>query len=313
MDIIALKYQEMIREEALRLGFSDIGFAPVEHLCDDELHLKQWLNDGFQAGMEYMNNHFEKRVNPSLLVEGARSVISLLVNYKPDQKQRADVPQIATYAFGKDYHFTLKEKMQVLFDFIKANIFPQLDGRCFVDSAPVLDRAWAVKSGLGWIGKNTNLIHRKHGSYVFIGELITNLALPATDPIKAACGNCTRCIDACPTGALVAPYRLDANKCISFQTIENRGEIPEQLVVKFQNRVYGCDICQEVCPWNRKTPPTREADFMPHPDLLTMTREQWYALDESTYREIFRKSAVKRAKYAGLMRNLAFLKKAHGK
>jgi len=202
----------------------------------------------------------------------------------------------------------IKEKLQVLFDFIKQEIYPDLEGRFFTDSAPVLDRTWARKSGLGWIGKNTNLIHKKLGSFVFIGELIINLELPGGEPVKEACGGCKRCIDACPTGALLAPYQLDANKCTSYLTIEHKGDIPDEFKGQFENWVFGCDICQEVCPWNWKARPTQEEAFQPRPDLLSLSHDQWFQLDEETYRETFRKSAVKRAKYAGLKRNLDFLK-----
>ncbi|MBI9060766.1 MAG: tRNA epoxyqueuosine(34) reductase QueG [Marinilabiliaceae bacterium] len=308
MDLIKQTYARRIREEALRLGFSDIGFASVEHLKDDEEYLKSWLNQGFHAGMGYMANHFDKRVNPALLVEGAKTVVSVLMNYYPESGQAdSAAPKIARYAYGKDYHFVIKEKLQKLFDFIKKEICPELGGRFFTDSAPVLDRAWARKSGLGWIGKNTNLIHKKLGSFVFIGELIINLELPGGEPVKEACGRCRLCLDACPTGALMAPYQLDANKCTSYLTIEHKGDIPEVFRGKLDNWVFGCDICQEVCPWNRKARPTQEEAFQPHGDLLKLLPDQWFQLDEDAFREIFRKSAVKRAKYTGLKRNLDFL------
>ena len=308
MDLIKQTYACRIREEALRLGFSDIGFAAVEHLKADEEYLKSWLNQGFHAGMGYMGNHFDKRVNPALLVDGARTVVSVLMNYYPKSGQTdPSAPKIARYAYGKDYHFVIKEKLQILFDFIKKEIYPELEGRFFTDSAPVLDRAWAKKSGLGWIGKNTNLIHKKLGSFVFIGELIINLELPGGEPVKEACGRCRRCLDACPTGALMAPYQLDANKCTSYLTIEHKGDIPEVFRGKLDNWVFGCDICQEVCPWNWKARPTQEEAFQPQGDLLKLSPDQWFQLDEDTFREIFRKSAVKRAKYAGLKRNLDFL------
>lgn len=308
MDLIKQTHAQQIREEALRLGFSDVGFAPVAHLNEAEGYLKEWLDNGYQAGMCYMANHFEKRVNPALLVDGAKTVVSVLMNYYPEQEQSdPTAPKIARYAYGKDYHFVIKEKLQRLFAYIKNEIYPDLEGRVFTDSAPVLDRAWAVKSGLGWIGKNTNLIHKKLGSFVFIGELIINLELPGSEQVKAACGGCTRCIDACPTGALISPYRLDANQCISYLTIEHRGAIPEEFKGKMENRVFGCDICQEVCPWNWKARPTHEKQFQPNEKLITMSREDWLQIDEASYREVFRKSAVKRTKYTGLKRNLDFL------
>ncbi len=308
MDIINQAYQEQIKQKALELGFSDIGYSVVEPLGDDEQKLQQWLNLGYQAGMSYMNNHFEKRVNPTLLVEGSKSIISVLLNYKPKELQTdPQAPKLARYAYGKDYHFVIKDKLQLLFDYIKAEIYTSLEGRLFTDSAPVLDRAWAARSGLGWIGKNTNLIHKKLGSYVLIGELITNLPLQAGQPIKEACGGCQRCIDACPTGALVAPYQLDANKCISYLTIEHREALPETLSDQFNNWAFGCDICQEACPWNWKARPTNEEEFQPHPDLLKLSRDEWHQMNEERFRELFRKSAVKRTKYSGLRRNLDFL------
>ncbi len=309
MSIISQAYQQTIKDKAFELGFSDIGFATIEPIQTDEARLKQWLNNGYQAGMAYMNNHFEKRVNPALLVEGAQSIISVLLNYKPREEQHdKEAPKLARYAYGKDYHYVIKDKLQILFDFIKDDIYPSLEGRVFTDSAPVLDRAWAAKAGLGWIGKNTNLIHKKLGSYVLIGELISNLPVRPGAPIKEACGGCQRCIDACPTNALVAPYQLDANKCISYLTIEHRDELPDTLKKQFNNWAFGCDICQEACPWNWKARPTKEESFEPHPDLLALTKEDWHNLDEDRFRELFRKSAVKRTKYAGLKRNLKFLR-----
>ncbi len=310
MNLIAQQHLHQIKDKATELGFSDIGFAKVEHLKEDEEHLQKWLDNNYQAGMGYMENHFEKRVNPAKLVEDAKTVISVLLNYTPKELQKdPGAPKIARYAYGKDYHFVIKDKLKILFDFIKENIFSDLEGRQFTDSAPVLDRAWAVKSGLGWIGKNTNLIHKKLGSFVLIGELIINKELPTNEtPLKEACGGCTRCIDACPTGALVASYQLDANKCISYLTIENRDEIPEVFKGKFNNWAFGCDICQEACPWNWKARPTKEKEFEPHPDFTSMSKDNWYALDEERFRKLFKKGAVKRAKHIGLLRNLEFLK-----
>lgn len=308
MDIISQAYQEQIKQKALELGFSDIGFAMIEPLSTDEHKLQNWLNNGYQAGMDYMNNHFEKRVNPALLVEGAQSVISVIINYTP-KKLQVDpaAPKLARYAYGADYHFVIKDKLNELFLYIKDNIYTSLNGRVFTDSAPILDRAWAAKAGLGWIGKNTNLIHKKLGSYVLIGELISNLPLQPDQPIKEACGGCQRCIDACPTGALLAPYQLDANKCISYLTIEHREALPEALKEQFENWAFGCDICQEACPWNWKARPTKEEAFQPHPELLTLSKDDWMNMDEDRFRELFRKSAVKRTKYKGLRRNLDFL------
>lgn len=309
MSIISQAYQQRIKEKALEFGFSDVGFAKVEPLDEDRKRLEQWLQKGYQAEMNYMNNHFDKRTDPALLVEGAQSVISVLLNYTPKELQRDNsAPKLARYAYGKDYHFVIKDKLQLLFDFIKSEIYPSLEGRMFTDSAPVLDRAWAAKAGLGWIGKNTNLIHKKLGSYTLIGEMITNLQVEPGEPIKEACGGCQRCIDACPTGALVGPYQLDANKCISYLTIEHRNEIPEKFKGQFENWAFGCDICQEACPWNWKARPTQEEEFSPHPELLNLSEDEWHQMDEERFRELFRKSAVKRTKYAGLKRNLNFLR-----
>jgi len=309
MSIISQAYHQQIKEKAIELGFSDIGFALIEPIGADEEQLRKWLKNDYQAGMTYMNNHFEKRVNPAILVEGAKSVISVLLNYTPKQLQQdKEAPKLARYAYGKDYHFVIKDKLQLLFSYIKETIYTSLEGRVFTDSAPVLDRAWAAKAGLGWIGKNTNLIHKKMGSYVLIGELISNLELEPDQPIKEACGGCQRCIDACPTNALIAPYKLDANKCISYVTIEHRDDIPETFAGKFENWAFGCDICQEACPWNWKARPTQEASFAPHPDLINLTKEDWHKLSEERFRELFKKSAVKRTKYKGLRRNLDFLK-----
>ncbi|WP_430810822.1 MULTISPECIES: tRNA epoxyqueuosine(34) reductase QueG [unclassified Carboxylicivirga] len=308
MSLISLLQEESIRSKALELGFADIGFAPIETLEDDARHLRRWLDEEQHAGMQYMANHFEKRINPAALVEGAHSIISVLLNYTPQELQQDETaPKLARYAYGKDYHFVIKDKLQILFDYIKANIEPELEGRCFTDSAPVLDRAWAVKAGLGWIGKNTHLIHKKLGSYVLIGELITNLKVKSGNAINEACGGCQRCIDTCPTGALTAPYRLDANKCISYLTIEHREDIPPAFKGQFENWAFGCDICQEACPWNWKARPTKEEALQPHPDLLQLSKEDWHTMSEDRFRELFRKSAVKRTKYTGLKRNLKFL------
>ncbi len=309
--MLKLTYTQRIKEKALQLGFSDIGFSKAEYLPEEENRLKEWLEADYNAGMEYMANNFEKRVDPTKLVSGARTVVSVLLNYFPGQNPvNVDAPKISRYAYGKDYHFTVKGKLKQLFDFIKKEIYPDLEGRYFVDSAPVLDRAWAVRSGLGWIGKNTNLISKQWGSYVFIGELIINFELTSDDePVKNACGNCTRCIDACPTDALFEPHKLNANRCISYLTIENRGDIPEEFAGKFENWVFGCDICQEVCPWNKKIVTTEEPDFQPSDELLNLTKDDWDKMDENRFTELFSKSPLKRTKHNGLMRNVEFLKK----
>jgi epoxyqueuosine reductase len=297
-----------IREKAMELGFSAIGFAKAERLADEEVHLKTWLDNGYHATMEYMANHFEKRVNPSLLVEGTQTVISVLLNYYLSAMPKyPDSPIISRYAYGVDYHEVMKEKLNRLFEFIRDSLYPALEGRVFVDTAPVLERAWAAKAGLGWVGKNTNLINPHLGSWFFIGELMVNMELPVANAMNDYCGGCTKCIDACPTKALLGPRVLDANRCISYLTIENKGDIPDKFAGKFENRVYGCDICQEVCPWNRKAKPHSVLAFEPKPQLMELTRENWIELTEEQYREWFKGSAVKRAKYSGLKRNVQFL------
>lgn len=299
-----------IKEEALRLGFADCGFSRANALPEDADRLRTWLDKGYHSRMGYMANHFEKRTDPTLLVEGSQSVISLIYNYYSDKKQvDPEAPILSKYAYGKDYHVVLKDKLYQLLEFIKS-LAPQAEGRVFVDSAPVLDRAWAWRAGLGWIGKNSNLISRKSGSFVFIGEIILNLELDYNAvPENDFCGSCTRCIEACPTQAILSTRTLDAEKCISYQTIENKGEISPGLEGKLSNRVFGCDICQDVCPWNRKALFHSEPDFEPLPGLLEKTAQDWYELDRESYNQLFRSSPVKRAGYEKLMDSLSSLQK----
>ncbi len=299
---------DRIKIKAKELGFMDCGISEAHFLAEEKDRLVNWLQEGMHGEMGYMGNHLEKRLDPRLLVENARSVISVLLNYFPEQKQSdPEAPVLSKYAFGTDYHFVMKDKLGELLKFIQTEIAP-CDGRCFVDSAPVLDRAWAARAGLGWIGKNTNLISTEHGSFFFIGELILDLELPADEKnVRNHCGNCTRCIDACPTQALVAPYVLDARKCISYQTIENRGEIDSGLKGKFSNRVFGCDICQDVCPWNLKSETHREPTFVADARLMNLSRDDWHSMDKNTFNEFFRNSAMKRTRFEGLKRNLKFL------
>jgi len=298
-----------IKNEALRLGFTDCGFARAEALTEDAQRLLSWLDHGYHASMGYMANHFEKRIDPTMLVSGAKSVVSLLYNYYTNRRQKdSRAPVLSRYAYGKDYHKVMKEKMKLLLDFITRH-HGEVHGRTFVDSAPVLDRAWARKAGLGWIGKNSCLISRKAGSFVFIGEIILDLELAYNQiPEKDLCGNCTRCIDACPTGAILPDRTIESGRCISYQTVENRGKISPELQGRFSNRVFGCDICQEVCPWNRKAVEHREPDFEPVPGLLEMFHGDWYEIDREEYNRLFSQSAVERAGYHGLKRNLAFIK-----
>ncbi len=302
-------HTHLIRTEATRLGFSFIGFAKAQKLDAEARRLEQWLNQGFHGKMQYMENHFEKRVDPTKLVLGAKSVIVLVHNYFPKDKQLDPTsPKLARYAFGEDYHFVLKRKLKDLLRFISENI-GEVHGRCFVDSAPVMERDWAKIAGVGWTGKNTLLIHPRAGSYFFLAELILDLELEADAPMKDYCGTCTRCIDACPTGAISPKgYLVDGSKCISYLTIELKEAIPENFKGKMENWMFGCDICQEVCPWNRFSTPHEESAFEPNPDLLSMDKRDWEELTEDVFRKVFKKSAVKRTKFQGLKRNIEFLK-----
>ncbi len=300
-------YTELIKSESQNLGFDYCGFSKADFLIEEAPRLENWLNNNMHGQMSYMQNYFDKRLDPRILVPGAKSVISLLLNYFPDEKQKDEkAPKISKYAFGEDYHFVIKEKLNQLLEFIKKNI-GDIDGRVFVDSAPVMDKVWAKKSGLGWIGKNSNLINKNSGSFYFIAELIVDLELEYDGAIKDYCGTCTNCIDACPTGAIIAPYVVDGSKCISYFTIELKENIPNELKGKFDNWMFGCDSCQDVCPWNRFSKPHTEKHFKPDSDLLTMTENDWQELTEETFRHVFKNSAVKRTKFKGLKRNLEFL------
>jgi epoxyqueuosine reductase len=302
----------LIKQKAVYLGFQACGISSAGFLQEEKGRLESWLVRGMHGEMEYMARNAEKRLDPRLLFEGGKSVVSVLLNYYPSQKQTdPEAPVLSKYAYGNDYHFVLKEKLQTLLQYIQEEV-SSCRGRAFTDSAPVLDKAWAARAGLGWIGKNTNLISVEHGSFFFIGELILDLELePDEKTVANHCGTCTRCIDACPTKAIVAPYVVDARKCISYQTIELRGELDETLKGKFANRVFGCDICQDVCPWNLKSEPHHEPGFDPNPQLMQLTGKEWHDMDESVFNDLFRNSAVKRTKYAGLRRNLRFLEESH--
>lgn len=301
---------ERIRNKARELGFLDCGISKARFLAEEKELLLNWLQNDMHGEMTYMANNLNKRLDPRLLVDNAHTVISVLLNYFPAEKQTdPEAPVLSKYAFGTDYHFVMKDKLGDLLLFIQLEIAP-CEGRCFVDSAPVLDRAWAASAGLGWIGKNTNLISTGHGSFFFIGELIIDLELPADDKmVHDHCGTCNRCIDACPTQALVAPFVLDARRCISYQTIENRGEINPELKGKFENRVFGCDICQDVCPWNLKSEVHHEPAFFPDLKLMNLTKEEWNNMDKPLFNRLFRNSAVKRTRLEGLKRNLGFLER----
>lgn len=298
-----------IKDKAYELGFSFVGVSKARELTEEARKLEQWLNQNLHGRMDYMANHFEKRIDPRKLVEGAESVVTLLYNYhNPTPQEDESAPKISQYAYGKDYHHIIKQKLRTLMAFIEEEI-GAVSGRCFVDSAPVLERDWAKHSGAGWIGKNTLLITKGQGSYFFLAELIIDLKLEADGPIKDYCGRCTRCIDACPTQA-IAPdgYWMDGSKCISYFTIELRDELPTTMKGKFDNWMFGCDVCQQVCPWNRFAKKHQEPAFEPHPDLLSMTKQDWEEITVDVFRKVFQKSAVKRTKYAGLMRNIDFLK-----
>ena len=301
----------MIKEEALRLGFQQCGIAKAGFLEEEAPRLSQWLKNQHHGQMAYMENHFDKRLDPTLLVDDAKSIISLSLNYFPAQQQQdPNAPKISKYAYGKDYHLVIKEKLAELLYFIQENI-GEVSGRAFVDSAPVLDKAWAKKAGLGWVGKHSNLISKQSGSFFFLAELIIDLDLAYDHPFTADhCGSCTRCLDACPTDAIIAPYTVDASKCISYLTIELKDQIPASFYGKMDNWMFGCDICQDVCPWNRFSVPHTEPAFKPAGHLLDMKKDDWLDITEDVFKTIFKNSAVKRTKFKGLTRNLDFIKKA---
>ncbi|MEM8507844.1 MAG: tRNA epoxyqueuosine(34) reductase QueG [Bacteroidota bacterium] len=301
------KNADRIKTEALRLGFMSCGISKAEFLEEEAPRLENWLNQNMHGEMQWMENHFDKRLDPTKLMDGAKSVISVLLNYYPEQAQAADTYKIAKYAYGTDYHFVIKDKLKHLLHFIQEEI-GEVHGRAFVDSAPVLDRAWAAKSGLGWVGKNSNLLTKKAGSFYFIAELIVDMELEYDTAITDHCGSCTKCLDACPTEAIVAPYVVDGSKCISYFTIELKNEIPTEFEGKFGDWAFGCDVCQDVCPWNRSSKPHREPLFNPHPELLSMTKKDWEEITQDVFQKVFKKSAVKRTKFSGLQRNIAFLK-----
>ena len=300
------KNTNQIKSEAARLGFLSCGISKAEFLEKEAPRLEKWLNDRMHGEMGYMENHFDKRLDPRLLVDGARSVISLLLNYYPSETQDSDTYKISKYAFGTDYHFVIKDKLKALLAFINEEI-GEVNGRAFVDSAPVLDKAWAARSGLGWMGKHTNLLTQQLGSFYFIAELIVDLDLEYDTPVTDHCGDCTACIDACPTQAIVEPYVVDGSKCISYFTIELKDSIPASYQGQFDDWMFGCDVCQDVCPWNRFSKPHNEPLFEPRSELLNYSKEQWHELTEEVFADLFRKSAVKRTKYSGLKRNIAFL------
>lgn len=303
------KYSQFIKSEAQRLGFLSCGISKVEFLEEEAPRLEKWLSENRNGKMQYMENHFDKRLNPALLVEGAKSVVSLLLNYYPEQTQRQDSFKISKYAYGQDYHHVIKEKLKELLHSIQENI-GEVGGRVFVDSAPVLDKAWAQKSGLGWIGKNTNLISKKVGSFFFVAELILDIELEYDNPTMTDhCGSCTRCIDACPTQAIISPYVVDGSRCISYYTIELKENIPQEVKGKFDDWVFGCDVCQDVCPWNRFSVPHSESVLNPKEEILSFSKQDWIDITEETFSKVFQKSAVKRTKFEGFKRNIEFVAK----
>ncbi len=301
------QYSSIIKQEAKRLGFDFCGISKAAFLEEEAPRLEAWLKANRHGKMEYMENHFDKRLDPTLLVDDAKSVVSLLYNYYPEKNQRTDSPKISKYAYGKDYHEVIKEKLKEFLNTLKEKI-GDVNGRAFVDSAPVLDKAWAKKSGLGWIGKNANLINKDNGSFFFIAELIIDIELEYDGPIQDYCGTCTRCIDACPTDAIVEPFVVDGSKCISYLTIELKEAIPTEFKNKMDNWAFGCDVCQDVCPWNRFSTPNHELQFTNETGLLNLSNNEWHELTEETFNVIFKHSAVKRTKYKGLKRNLEFIK-----
>ncbi len=301
------KHTQIIKQEAKRLGFDFCGISKADFLEEEAPKLEAWLKAGMHGKMEYMENHFDKRLNPTLLVEGAKSVVSLLYNYYPEQTQNTEAPKISKYAYGYDYHEVIKEKLNEFLNTLKEKI-GDVNGRAFVDSAPVLDKAWAKKSGLGWIGKNANLINKQNGSFFFIAELIIDVDLEYDGPIQDYCGTCTKCIDACPTEAIVEPFIVDGSKCISYLTIELKDAIPGEFKNKMDNWAFGCDVCQDVCPWNRFSTPNHETQFNNQTGLLNLSTNEWHEMTEETFNKVFKHSAVKRTKYKGLKRNLEFIK-----
>ena len=301
------KHTQLIKAEAKRLGFLSCGISKAEFLEEEAPRLEKWLKKNMHGEMGYMENHFDKRLDPTKLVEGSKSVISLLLNYFPEEFQKENTYKLSKYAYGQDYHHIIKSKLKELQEFIAREI-GEVNGRAFVDSAPVLDKAWAAKSGLGWIGKHSNLLTQQVGSFYFIAELILDLDLEYDHRVTDHCGTCTACIDACPTQAIVEPYVVDGSKCISYLTIELKNEMPTEFQGKMDDWMFGCDVCQDVCPWNRFSKPHREPLFNPNPELLSMTKKDWEEITEDVFMKVFQKSAVKRTKFSGLKRNINFIK-----
>ena len=308
MNSLITRNTQLIKNYASKLGFLSCGISEACFLEDEAPKLEKWLKHNYHGKMNYMNNHFDKRLDPRKLVPGAKSVVSLLLNYHTDKNQYdREAPKISKYAFGKDYHIVIKKKLKKFLKFINREI-GEVQGRVFVDSAPVMDKVWASKSGLGWIGKNTNLISKKVGSFFFIAELIIDLELVYDPPTTDHCGNCTACIDACPTDALIEPYQIDGSKCISYLTIELKEKIPSEFEGKMDQWVFGCDVCQSVCPWNRFSKPNEVSEFEPDENLISMNKNDWEELTEEVFNDLFKNSAIKRTNFSGIKRNIKFLK-----
>lgn len=303
-------YSLLIKEKAKELGFMHCGISKAGFLEEDAPRLEKWLKSGFHGEMGYMENHFDKRLDPTKLVPGAKSVVSLTFNYFPEQTQRQDSFKISKYAYGKDYHFIIKDKLKDFFQWMHQEI-GEIDGRVFVDSAPVLERAWAAKSGIGWIGKNANLLTKQVGSFYFLSELIIDLELAPDGPTTDHCGKCTACIDACPTQAIESERVINGSKCISYATIELKNQIPSSFDNHMEDWMFGCDICQDVCPWNRFSKPHQQPEFMANDAILNYSKKEWTELTQELFSEIFRKSPVKRTKFAGLMRNIEKLNQSN--
>ncbi len=300
------KHTLLVKNLAAKHGFDYCGISKADFLEEEAPKLEAWLKDGLHGSMSYMENHFDKRLDPRLLVPGAKSIVSLLLNYYPEREIEGDL-KISKYAYGRDYHKVLRKKLKVLLEDLKSEI-GDIQGRAFTDSAPVMDKAWAEKSGLGWRGKHSNLISKKSGSFFFVAELIIDLKLNPDGPIKDYCGTCTRCIDACPTDAIIDPYKVDGSKCISYYTIELKEAIPEDAKGKFDNWIFGCDACQDVCPWNRFSSPHKTIDFNPKDGLLVLSKRDFQEITEDTFEKVFNGTPIRRTGYQGLLRNLSFIR-----
>lgn len=301
------KHTQLIKDEAKRLGFTFCGISKAEFLDKEAPRLERWLKEGRHGKMEYMENHFDMRLDPRLLVEGSKSVITLMYNYhNPEKVLGSDRIKISQYAYGEDYHFVVKDKLYELMHFIWERI-GEVGGRVFVDSAPILEKAWAIKSGLGWLGKNGNIINRKEGSYFFLSELVLDLELDYNTLVTDHCGTCTACIDACPTQAIYEPHKVDGSKCISYFTIELKDAIPSEMKGKLNDWIFGCDVCMDVCPWNRFAKKHQETRFEPNPIISEMKLEDWTEISEEIFKKLFKNSPIKRTKYNGLKRNIDFI------